>query len=307
MALDDKTLVQPRRPANARLWVVTFVAAAVVLLGYTANRIRTIPISTLLYGAQSTSERTALKYARYIADETPFLVLTGSSLMDRIEEGYLPSHSHNLAGGGDSPLTALEFLVRRQRLPRVVIVELNVMSRDVDHHLLDEFAGTSRPAVLLHYVRPLRNAAIANVMPVEAKWWDERAQLLLKQSPAHYDPAAKLALSSAMQAEIKKSSTLAVFARNAARLQELTAQLEARGVIVRYIEMPTADELRNNTYTKERQRILDPISRQRRIDAPPIDDLRQADGAHMDERSALLYARALATLTESILRNAIAP
>lgn len=299
MAFDDTLLVKPKTATHPLRWLTLFAMAVVALVGYQLLNIERTSIPSLLYGAQTTSERTSLKYARYILDDQPLLALTGSSLMDRLEEGYLPPHSHNLAGGGDSPLTGLEFLVRQKRLPRIVLVEINVMSRDIDHRLIDEFGTASRAQVKLRYVRPIRSTLVANTLPDAATWWQERAQVLRTIAPASYDHALTSSLLSEMDAAIQRADTRTAFASNARRLAALAALLRSRGTQVLYIELPMSDEVRDHLYNRERRRILGellaPLQAQS-IALPPDTTLRYGDGAHLDERSAYVVARELSAL-----------
>src|SRR6202035_638968 len=107
------------------------VSAAVLLLacglatGWFGNSLQ-LPSTTPRDG-------TLITLNRYAREPIPDVVLVGSSLTFRLKEEYFATSSlRNLALAGGSPVTGLEIVANQPRLPRIVLVEANVLSRPVD-------------------------------------------------------------------------------------------------------------------------------------------------------------------------------
>src|ERR1700731_2422021 len=69
--------------------------------------------------------------SRYALEPTPNIALVGSSMTFRLYEGYFQTQLRNVSISGGSPLTGLAILASYPSLPRVVLVEANIMSRRV--------------------------------------------------------------------------------------------------------------------------------------------------------------------------------
>jgi hypothetical protein len=66
--------------------------------------------------------------SRYALEPTPDIALVGSSMTARLYEGYFKTRLRNISTSGGSPLTGLAILASYPSLPRVVLVETNMMS-----------------------------------------------------------------------------------------------------------------------------------------------------------------------------------
>ena len=78
---------------------------------------------------------------RYAQEPTPDVVLVGSSLTNRLSESYFSTpRLRNLAFAGGSPVTGLEIVAARSQLPKLILVEANVLSRDVDTTMVDRYS-----------------------------------------------------------------------------------------------------------------------------------------------------------------------
>ena len=96
----------------------------------------------------TTRDGTLITLNRYAKEPIPDVVLVGSSLTFRLKEEYFATPKlRNLALAGGSPVTGLEIVANQPRLPRIVLVEANVLSRAVDTALVERYSrsGNTEP------------------------------------------------------------------------------------------------------------------------------------------------------------------
>src|SRR5579862_1872882 len=80
-----------------------------------------------------------LKAEEYLCSSNqPCQVIVGSSLSARLNPSVLGKDCFNLALNGGSALTGLELLVRSGARPRLVLVEINNLDREVDRAFVDD-------------------------------------------------------------------------------------------------------------------------------------------------------------------------
>src|SRR5262245_25477144 len=86
--------------------------------------------ATLQMPSVTTRDGTQLTYNRYVNEPTPDVVLVGSSLGYRLKETYFATPNlRNLAIAGGSPVTGLAIVAGQAKLPKIVLVETNVLAR----------------------------------------------------------------------------------------------------------------------------------------------------------------------------------
>lgn len=267
--------------------------AAVVLL---ADRAATLAIGTRLQQPAATArDGSLITLNRYVQEPTPSLVLVGSSVTWRLkEENFSLPRVRNLALAGGSPVTGLTIVAKQAELPTTVLIETNVLSRDVDRALVERFGKGERSETFL---RPVRTAIAAyetwnHAPPDPAR---VRAQLdgLLKQPPSGFDN--RVYVERAVQQMNDENPETATRA-NVVLIRQLMAEIERRGARALLIEVPLAPEIEGTRSVKVTRDIVREAFPDRSawlpIDTPPA-ELRWADGVHLDERSALIVARAI--------------
>ena len=80
----------------------------------------------------TTRDGTLITMNRYVTEPVPDVVLVGSSLTFRLKEEYFATPAlRNLALAGGSPVTGLEIVADQAQLPKIIIVETNILSRAV--------------------------------------------------------------------------------------------------------------------------------------------------------------------------------
>ncbi|MEK9283056.1 MULTISPECIES: hypothetical protein [unclassified Bradyrhizobium] len=270
------------------------VVAAALLL---ACQVATAWIGTALQQpAVTTRDGSLITLNRYIQEPLPDVVLVGSSVTWRLKEEYFAHpRVRNLGLAGGSPLTGLEIVAKQRRLPRIVLIETNVLSRRVDNALVQKFSGGVRPDAL--FLRPIRTVIAAyeswrHASPSPAQVHAELEQVL-RQPPATFDNTAYA--DRALEQMNAEDPTLAT-RDNVALIKELIADIERRGARALLIEVPYSPEIEGSRFARITKDIVHgafPDSHRWLPIDPPHVDLRWADGIHLDERSALLVVRAI--------------
>ena len=110
--------------------------------------------------ATTTRDGTLITLNRYAKEPIPEIVIVGSSLSFRLKEEYFSrARLRNLALSGGSPVTGLLIVANQPSLPKVVLVEVNILSRPIDAVLVDKYSksGVAEPL----FFRPIRTAVAA--------------------------------------------------------------------------------------------------------------------------------------------------
>jgi hypothetical protein len=244
----------------------------------------------------TTRDGTLITLNRYVREPAPDVVLLGSSLTFRLKEEYFATpRLRNLALAGGSPVTGLEIVANQSRLPRIILVETNVLSRRTDTALVEKYskANDARPL----FFRPIRTAVAAYENRIHAPL--SHAQVsgalrqLHKQPPSNFDN--HIYVDRALAQWNAEDPTIAV-RMNVTRIEQLISSIEQAGGRVLLFELPCSvqlEESRSARITHEivRAAFPDP-ARWLQIDYP-LGELRWADGVHLDERSAVIVAQSL--------------
>jgi hypothetical protein len=246
--------------------------------------------------AITTRDGNLITLNRFAKEPIPDVVLVGSSLTFRLKEEYFVTpRVRNLALAGGSPVTGLTIVANRRTLPRVVLIETNVLSRTIDTALVARY---SEEAVAeSRFLRPVRTAVAAYENWVHAPPRDAQARaarnVLLGRPPSDFDShvAADRALRE-MNDEDPSEATRA----NVEALKQLIADIEQRGTRAFLIEVPVSAHIEGSRFVRVTKEIVEAAfpdpERWLRID-PPRAELRWADGVHLDERSALIVVKSL--------------
>ncbi|QIO31446.1 hypothetical protein [Bradyrhizobium sp. 1(2017)] len=283
------------RQDSAHFWMIkcTCVAAALLLAcGLATARFG----SALQQPAVTTRDGSLITLNRYVREPTPEMVLVGSSVAWRLKEEYfsLPG-VRNLALAGGSPVTGLEIVARQARLPKVVLIETNVLSRAPDSALIETFSSGAGAQTQL--LRPVRTAIAAYESWSHAAPSREHARAeqdrLLSRSPATFDN--KVYLDRAVDQMNGDDPTVPTRA-NVALLRTLIDDMQRRGTRAFLIHVPFAPEVEDSRFVRTTKEIVHeafPDPALWLTVNPPTRELRWDDGIHLDERSALMVVRAI--------------
>jgi hypothetical protein len=279
---------------SAISWLVkcALMAAAVLL----ADRLATMAIGTKLQQPAITArDGSLITLNRYMQEPTPAVVMVGSSVTWRLKEEYFEvARIRNLALAGGSPVTGLEIVAGQNRLPKVVLIETNVLSRLADPTLVARFTGKDHSETFL---RPVRTAVAAyelwNHAPPDPGRVRATLEGMLREPPSSFDSRVYVA----RLAEQMNTEDLAAAARaNVAVIRQRIAEIERRGAKALLMHVPLPPEIEETRSAKVAREIvregIPDAKAWLTIDAP-LAELRWADGMHLDERSALIVARAV--------------
>jgi hypothetical protein len=284
----------PQRISEVQ-WFVRCAASAILLLcvaGLAAARIG----NGVQLPSTTTRDGTLVTLNRYVNEPSPDVVLVGSSLTFRLKEEYFATpRVRNLALAGGSPLTGLTIVANRSKIPRIVLVEANVLSRSVDTGLVDKYSNDDN--AYSWFARPIRTAVALYENWMHAPPTREQAVLtrarLLDQHPQQFDN--RIYVDRAFQ-QLDADEPTGAARANADRIRQLTGLLEQRGARVLLLEVPYMDRIEETRSVKATRAIIHaafpepdrwlPVAVER-------SELRWADGVHLDERSALIVSQAI--------------
>jgi len=247
--------------------------------------------------SNTTGDGTTIALNRYTQEPVPAVVLVGSSLTFRLSEEYFATPSvRNLAIAGGSPVTGLEIVANSPRLPKIILVEANVLSRSIDAALVERYSRSGAAEPL--FFRPVKTA----IAGYEG-WLHASSNLsrLLAEPPSDFDN--RIYVDRALQQFNDDDPTVAVRV-NVARIEQLMRSVEQRGAQLLLFELPYLAPLEESRFAKITSEIVhakfsDP-DRWLRINFDRK-ELRWGDGVHLDARSSLIIARSMDKALSSLL------
>jgi len=282
-------------------WLIKCLSVGLVLLLACGLCTAWLGSRALQMPATTTRDGTLITLNRYKTEPVPDIVLVGSSLTYRLKEEYFDiARVRNLALVGGSPLTGLEIVARQSRLPKLVLVEMNVMTRPVDASLVKKYSEDSSIEPL--FARPLRLAVAfyENWMHAPLSHSQISIDGLLKQPPSDFDNHVYVDRA-VQQLDAEDPSVEA--SANVDGVRQMIPELENKGTRVLLFELPVADRL-ERTKSVEITGAIVHAAFPKTNRWLPIDvdrsDLRWADGAHLDERSAVMVVEAIETALRTL-------
>jgi hypothetical protein len=283
--------------ADSAVWFVKFGVTCALLLTccWLAPRIfKNLP----QFPPTTTDERQVVVFDRYFQAPVPDIVLVGSSLSYRLKEQYFERGDiRNAAIPGGSPLTGLAIIgAAPARLPKVIAVETNILNRGIDNDLFQKFRNTKRADYTL---RPLRTLAAyyQNARDDDLTFSAARRRAILERPAATHDTERGVAES---LVEWNKPIYGEAISRDSKALKSLVERMEDRGVAIFFYEVPYPPILDQTAFATITRKTLEQAfgpenNRWLNLEYPAGELRWNDDGAHLDERSAIIIASALAT------------
>jgi hypothetical protein len=228
----------------------------------------------------------------YVNEPVPAVLVVGSSFTARLNEEYFDTPDLKVLGlAGGSPITALQVALARDRLPKIILIEMNILERGEDSELVQKFAQVNVPI----WPRPIRSAVAFyehwRHPPPDRAQARAAAAALLRGPPSDFDNRiyVERALRGWSTAPVAASVT-----NDLTTLKRLVDKIEVRGSKAYLYLLPVSGPLEGSTYAKvtaEAAHAAFPDDRQWiQIDGS-LPDLRWTDGAHLDERSGFMIAK----------------
>jgi hypothetical protein len=229
---------------------------------------------------------------RYVNDPVPSALLVGSSLTTRLNEEYFDTPDLKVLGlAGGSPITALEVALARDCLPKIILIEMNILERGEDSELVQKFTQHSVPvwpspirsavAIYEHWRHPLPDRAQAKAA----------AAALLQSPPSDFDN--RIYVERALRGW--RTPPIGAHVTNDLNaISRLVGKLEARGSKAYFYFLPFSGALEDSDYAKATAKAAHsafPDDRRWIHLDGSSPDLRWTDGTHLDERSGFMIAK----------------
>ena len=259
--------------------------------------------NTLQLPATTTRDGTLITLNRYAREPIPDVVFVGSSLTFRLKEEYFATpRLRNLALAGGSPLTGLEIVANQPWIPKLVLIEANVLSRAPDAAVVERYSSRDTEPL---FFRPVRAAVAAYEtwlhVPLTHAQVSAVLDQLLRQPPSDFDSRI---YADRARAQFNAQEATDITLANVDRLVHLIASIERRGSRALLFELPYSQPLEESRLARNTREIV-----HARFPAPDrwlhIEyarrDLRWADGVHLDERSAVIVAQSIDRTLPSLL------
>ncbi|MBI5320778.1 hypothetical protein [Bradyrhizobium sp.] len=225
--------------------------------------------------------------SRYAFERTPDVAIVGSSMSFRMYEGYFSTPLRNISIGGGSAATGLAIVASYRSLPKLILVETNILSRRIEQNLVDAFGDN--PSEPYQWFKPIRAVISWVYYYVKYSSEVEKVTRLPLLPPSTYDIRDNV---NATIAEFAGKDWDVIMRPQMRELSDLVGELERRGCRVVLFELPVVPELRNNAYFRVAHRLArDAFPEEGRWLQISDKELRWVDSSHFDERSAILVAR----------------
>jgi hypothetical protein len=285
---------------------VSAVCAAVVAVCWiTPQFLKGIPD----FPSTTTDEVRSKIVDHYLNSPVAPIALAGSSFTMRLREEFFHKlYVRNLALPGGSPLTGAAMIEAAAALrPRFIAIETNTVSQRLDQAMVERVrTSNGQPARVLMNLRPLRTLAALYQRKLDDRQRfdrDNKSALLqeaaLEEAILRKAPAAEsnpLALATTL-AEWNNPDHDQIIRRNVAELKDIVEKLEMQSISVFFYELPLGPAFERSRYmTTGRSAMAEAFGYDHRrwlsLDYPS-NEIRWTDGAHLDERSAIIMARSL--------------
>jgi len=277
-------------------WLIRF-AATVALLWAACWAAPRLVANVPQFPTRTTGEEQLVALERYFKLPPQPIVVVGSSLAYHLKDQFFfDGDVRNMAIPGDSPMTGLAIIAAAPiARPRAIAVETNILDRPLNQRLLDMFGSAELHRPPLPPLRTLA-ALYQGARDDTLTYSKERIQSILAAPPAA-DRSARLVAT--IWDDWNRPLDRNVLREHAEQLKSLAERLEAQGVRLFFFEMPYPSRLNGSLFATTTREVLDeeipPYDKHRLTLDYPVADMRsEADGVHLDDRSSVIFAAALA-------------
>lgn len=260
----------------------------------------------------SYAKRNYIRAENYVFKEKPIDVLiVGSSISAGLDD-YLPPTWYNLSMQGDSALTGLEIVMRSDKRPRIILVETNILVRDIDEEKIKKlFSPLDYQLTQYLPSRKTENAPsrFAWIFPKTFNTWQKqlRGKEISSTTPPPKDNTVSAkTLNQLLQKQLEKFSTpfpQAQLEETVQKIKDRLTALKAQGVTICLFEMPEHPALYSTERKQQFQQLLKDSFPDQDWQWVPNADPQQFqtnDGRHLTYSSLEKYSHHLIQFTDSL-------
>lgn len=202
---------------------------------------------------QNTNQSNIAKVQNYIYGKQHSTIIVGSSLSNTMKQSFFTDDIYNLAFSGGSSLTGLEIIKKSGRLPKIILVESNIIfERDIDNEMIDKIyqpilwkIKRDIPALQEKY-QPL-NIVATFLKKTQGKSHSQRMK----------DTRNEKVFENSMKLRLKSiDKPLSSFENRALALKRLVSYFENQGVKVYFFDLPVEKEVQHSLQFEQTRAIL---------------------------------------------------
>lgn len=284
--------------------LLSILATALLAIAGYAAFVQLVPV-TITTG-QNQGDTNMIRAQDYLsAQDRVKLVLAGSSLTFRLPPSELGSETANLAFAGGGSLTGLEVVEEAGASPKLVMVEVNSLARELDRDFVRALVRFPDRQLRAH-VRAFRTG----YDPVNLAWHGMAALLHKEDSPPVPPANVVRQLTEVQRQDLSRAPDIARLRRNLAVMKELVQSLQARGIRVGFFAMPVDAGLENLPgEAVPRQLAVGAFPRDRFcwIDLAVAGGTHTVDGIHLTPEDATLVANQIGRQKDGCLSRTAPP
>ena len=311
-------LVSPQEPRAPLRWMVAFVVGCALLTAvYKITEEFWLSLSRPPINALDEQRQ---NIAAFRLGSTPDVAIVGTSLSQHLQPAYFNTHRvSNLALPGGSSATGLEIISNREQLPGIVLVEANLLYRDVDKAMVEAWPDRAkwqdRIVYLFSDLKPIRSllAMVLDVPPIadviignpdlKATRKDNhgrRAEVLLNSPKKSSADTARQLQRVAEDEAIDLSNAPTVLEKVGKHVDSIVS----RGSQVVLFELPVPPLVNESGYmARMRELVEHHVIGDRQVEMVVLgvgnQELSWPDAHHLDERSSVFICR---EITEILVR-----
>lgn len=298
-------LVEVERPKEPLIWIALFIFGfSAIMLIYISNS------KSLKHPPLTSDEAQRLKIVNYLRQSEYDVVIVGSSLSQFFRREYFNNISaYNLSLPGGSALTGLNIIDSAKSLPRIVLVEGNLLYRPSDNKLIHKFKHLPSTLEDIRYAlkdyKPLQSSlsSLLSIVPDQdvmikrvnvgvgnSEYYSKKKENILSTSQGPTADLEKQEMRNREDESINYKNPTKVSLDDIARF---ASKWEKKGVKIYIYEMPFPENVSNNSFVKGTHNlIVEYIKTYPLLGYLDIKvdkrSLSWPDAHHLDERSAII-------------------
>jgi len=273
------------------------VTLALLILFSVALNLHSLPKHPILQSQWQSNQYLIEQYLRFQPSNRIDTLVIGSSLTNRLDFNKTANCIYKLSLSGDGSLTALMVAMKAAITPKNIWVEINVPERDINDGLIKDSSGylKSLPAFQIEN-RPL-NLVLDSFHYLKSKFRSEnviKKKSVESNSNSDINSDIRLKAIALQTKSYGKEIQSNILQDRMNEFLNLVNQLESRGAIVGFFEMPTYPGLTESPKAVQvREAFKKVFPKHKFISAGELSNgltVRTADGVHLQNDEANVVA-----------------